>query len=441
MNRHRSIPLSAIVLLVLLPLSACYAQDLRYDSSDHGEPGDKAPIIQPWAAVMLEQVYGGYWAVTGDLDLDGKIEVVSAKNHNENDVHYTSSVVVQKLDGSILWRWGNPSIGRREWHHDVACQIYDWDGDTWPEVIVATKDAIVELDGRTGAERRRIPIEKDASDSIVFCNVSGNSRATDIMVKDRYHNIYVYDYNGDLIWKVTDPGGYRTCHQPRPYDLDGDGKDEIFAGYAMLNSDGSVRWTLSSDTVDLGKGHNDCVRLVRKGETLADWRFLCTYCGAKCLAYVDGNGKTVWEQTGFHYESLNVGRMFADVEGPQFLVDVDHVPRGESPVISFDENGNRLARLVSDYCRQHKLLDWTGDGLDEILLAHNRGIFDNTGKRIATFAVDASGVALQLGDMDGDAVIDVAITTPKGFYIFRNEKGVKQETAPRLGSIVNYTLY
>jgi len=430
-----------LILVQLLLVTPSFSQSLRYDSSDHGEPAGKAPIVQPWAAVPLEQVYGGNWVVTGDLDRDGVIEIVSAKNHNENDVHFTSSVAVQDINGKLLWRWGNPTIGRRVWHHDVACQIYDWDGDSWPEIVVATKAAIVELDGRTGHERRRIAIPEDATDCIVFCNVSGNPRATDIMVKDRYHNIYVYNYSGELLWTVNDPGGYRTCHQPRPYDLDGDGRDEIFAGYSMLNHDGSLRWTISSEKAEIKNGHNDGVRLVKKGETPADWRFLLTYCGANGLAYVDGNGATIWEQTGFHYESLNVGRVFPDVDGPQFLVDVDHVPKGESPVIVFDENGNRLSRLTSDYCRHHKLLDWSGNGLDEIILANARGVFDKNGERIATLATDSPGEAMQMGDMTGDGVPDVGIVTPTAFFVFENKGGVKVDGEVKLGSIVNYTLY
>ena len=99
---------------------------------------------------------------------------------NVGDVHYTSAVVAQRLDGQVLWRWGNPNIGRRGLHHDVACQIYDWDGDGTKEVVVATKGYLVELDGATGKERRRLPIPPDATDCLLFANLSGHQRATDV---------------------------------------------------------------------------------------------------------------------------------------------------------------------------------------------------------------------------------------------------------------------
>ncbi|MCE5251346.1 hypothetical protein LLG96_14115 [bacterium] len=415
---------------------------LRFDTSDHGEPGDRAPVVKPWKSIALDPEYGGWWVVTGDVDGDGVVDVVSSENVNNVDVHYTSTAVAQRLDGSVIWRWGNPEIGRKEWHHDVACQIYDWDGDGRNEVVLLTKGFLVELDGATGTERRRIPIAEDATDCLVFCNVSGNSRAADVLVKNRYEQIWVYDYGGTLLWTVTMPGGYRTAHQPRPYDIDGDGRDEIMAGYSMLNPDGTVRWTVSSSQVDLTKGHLDCCRLMRKGVKGADeWRFVVTYCGALAIACIDGNGATVWERTGYHFESLNVGRIFPDIAGPQILFDIDHVPEGESPVWVFDENGRKLGQIVSDYCRHHALLDWTGDGYDEIIIAHARGIFDRTGARIATLACDDSGVTVQTGDMTGDGVIDIAITTPAMVHIFRNANGRKAEKPVPLGCGVNYTLY
>jgi hypothetical protein len=72
--------------------------------------------------------------------------------------------------------WPNPKIGRRKLHHDVACQIHDWDGDGSKEVIVCTKGYIVELDGATGGERRRIRIAAEASDCVVFADLSGRTR-------------------------------------------------------------------------------------------------------------------------------------------------------------------------------------------------------------------------------------------------------------------------
>ena len=420
-----------------------------YDVKDVGEPKDKTSLIWPWKVVPLDAEYGGQWVVASDVDGDGQVEIVSTENVNKGDVHYTSTAVAQKLDGSVLWKWGNPAIGRKIWHHDVACQIHDWDGDGKNEVVLCTKGFLVELDGATGREKRRIRIAEDATDCLVFCDLSGGRRPGDVLVKDRYHQIWAYDQAGNLLWTVKDPGGYRTAHQPRPIDIDSDGRDEIMAGYAMLNADGSVRWVYKSKTVDQKRGHLDCVRIFRRGRKPEDFRLVLTCCGANNVALVDGTGEIIWEVAGHHFESVDVGRVFPGVSGQQLVVDIDHQPLGNSPIWTLDEKGKLLGRIVTDYSRHHSLLDWTGDGIDEILVAHNGCIYDHHGRRIGVLAVPGGGLvgkskgerSMLIGDVTGDGVHDVMMVTPKKVYIYVNQKGTKGSGLLRLGTEFNFTLY
>ncbi len=439
----------AIFCLVSLTIG----QAEPFDVDETGDPGNRAPIVQPWRRITLDPDYAGAWVVVGDLTGDGRVEIVSARNVDQGDVHYTSAVVAQRLDGSVLWRWGDPTVGRKKLHHDVACQIYDWDGDGRPEVVLCTKNALVELDGATGRERRRIPLPDDATDCLVFANLSGHTHADDFLVKTRYGQIWAFDRDGKQLWTVKNPGGYRTAHQPVPIDLDGDGRDEIMAGYAMLNSDGTVRWVFGTEKVDIGRGHVDCCRVLKSGKTPEQVRLVLTCCGANHMAVVDGNGKIVWEVSGRHFESVDVGRIRRDVPGPQIAVDIDHQPWGKGPIWLFDAAGRRLGQIMTDYARHHALLDWTGDGLQEILVAQGRGLFDGHGRRVATLAMEgapsgeppsesAEMLAL-VGDMTGDGVPDVLLTTRSSsvIYIYRNEKGRKPRRAVPLGTGVNFTLY
>jgi hypothetical protein len=59
-------------------------------------PSD-VPMVAPWRAITVGPEYGGYWVVAGDVDGDGEIEIVSAKNHNRNDDHFTSPAAVQNI--------------------------------------------------------------------------------------------------------------------------------------------------------------------------------------------------------------------------------------------------------------------------------------------------------------------------------------------------------
>jgi hypothetical protein len=460
-----------IVLTLCTTLEAEQPGPFYFDVKDVNAPADNVPVIAPWRIVQLDPEYGGQWVLAADLaadlpprlaseDAGAGVEILSCENVNNDDVHYTSTAVAQKLDGSILWRWGDPNIGRKNWHHDVACQIHDWDGDGKNEVVLCTKGSLVELDGATGAERRRFAIADDATDCLVFCNLAGSNRPSDVLVKDRYHRIWAYDCKGALLWSVTDPGGYRTAHQPRPIDLDGDGRDEIMAGYAMLNSDGSLRWVFKSEKVDQARGHLDCARVYRKGARPEEFKLILTCCGANNIAMIDGNGKALWEVAGRHFESIDVGRVLPDAPrrpdsrrkkrgqgGPQIVVDIDHQPLGDSPIWVLDESGSLLGQIVADYSRHHCLLDWTGDGIDEILVAHNGAIYNHRGRRIGAFATPGdqpTGNAersMLIGDITGDGVPDVMIATPQRLYIYKNAKGKKPDTPAALGTEFNFTLY
>ncbi|MHC4214376.1 MAG: rhamnogalacturonan lyase family protein [Planctomycetota bacterium] len=440
---------SLVVLFFCTVIFAKPKNPVYYDVKDVGEPTGKTSLIQPWKVISLDAEYGGQWVLAGDVDGDGQVEIVSSENVNKGDVHYTSTAVAQKLDGSVLWEWGNPAIGRKIWHHDVACQIHDWDGNGLNEVVLCTKGYLVELDGATGRENRRIRIADEATDCLVFCNLSGGPRPSDFLVKDRYHRIWAYDQAGNLLWTVKDPGGHRTAHQPRPLDIDGDGRDEIMAGYAMLNADGSVRWIFKSKSVDQTRGHLDCVRIFRRGKKPEDFRLVLTCCGADNVALIDGTGGIIWEVAGYHFESIDVGRIFPGVSGQQIVVDIDHQPLGNSPIWTLNEKGELLCRIVTDYSRHHCLLDWTGDGVDEILVAHNGCIYDHDGKRIGILAVpDGSQVgqrkgerSMLIGDMTGDGVRDVMMVTTEKVYIYINSKGRKGSEPVKLGTEFNFTLY
>lgn len=429
---------------------------LRLDVTDFGELSSAAPRIKPWKSVTLDSEYGGQWVLASDLDGDGEVEIVSAQNVNrvgpergDNNSHYTSTAVAQRLDGTVLWRWGDPTVGQKTWGYDVACQVYDWDGDGRPEVLLCTTGALVELDGVTGEERRRIEIPDEATDCLVFCNLGGGKRATDVLVKDRYRTIWAYDFQGRLLWKVTDPGGYRTAHQPRPIDLDHDGRDEIMAGFAMLNHDGSVRWTLTSNAVDLRRGHLDCCRVLESSQELAGFRILLSCCGARNLALVDGQGRLIWEVPGVHFESISVGHLFPD-GGASILVDDGSwtgTTNRSNPLWILDATGKRTGRIATKYSRHHKFLDWTGDGLAEVLVAENGAIYSHRGECVAVLEcprVPADSLKFEqsilVGDMTGDARPDVMLVTPYAVHIFRNDQGTKI-WEKYLGTERNLTLY
>jgi len=430
------------------------ATPARFDVHVNDLPDQGIPAVAPWKVIPLDPDYRGGWVVVGDLTGDGMAEIVSARNGvPATDVHYTSSVVVHRLDGSVLWKWGDPDA-RNAIHHDVACQIHDLDGDGRNEVVVAADRRVVVLDGATGRELRQFEIPKDASDCITFCNLSGGDRPSDMLVKTRYGQIWAYDAVGNLLWTVAKPGGYRTAHQPFPIDLDGDGRDEIIAGYAALNHDGTLRWRLPDEACRSG-GHADAIRRFRDGDRPDDKRLLLTHCGGNRMDMLDGNGKVIWCVTGLHFESVFFGELDRELPGREIVVDVCHQPWGQQPLLVLDEQGRLLGRYMTMRSRQHRLVDWFGTGEDLIFCGQTRALLDAKGRKRARFdtpmpdgalGADNAGTLrymIHLADVTGDGRPDLVVNTVPGtaVWIFKSEKGAKCLSPDRLTMPFNATLY
>ncbi len=74
--------------------------------SDVREPG--SPVIHPWRTIEMDPDFSGQWLVTGDLDNDGELEFVAARNDRQS----VTAMSAYKLDGTLLWKWGQAGTGR-----------------------------------------------------------------------------------------------------------------------------------------------------------------------------------------------------------------------------------------------------------------------------------------------------------------------------------------
>jgi len=177
----------------------------------------------------------------------------------------------------------------------------------------------------------------------------------------------------------------KTCHHPEPFDLDGDGKDEILAGNIMLDHDGSELWALDSDNL-ASRGHLDSMRVVRTARNPEDVRMLVTYCGGNALAMVDGEGNVVWEHAdGHHYESIDFGPISPDGKLGLY-VDITTKPCfGNNCGRLYDIDGTLLGEYSMDYSRHHRMVDWDGDGANEIVLGNAAALVNTRGDRVASF--------------------------------------------------------
>ncbi|MBN2150152.1 MAG: hypothetical protein JW839_01775, partial [Candidatus Lokiarchaeota archaeon] len=353
----------------------------------------RPPIIKPWKVIPKLPEFAGAWVVSGDLDGDGDLEFVTGRNVAQ---HITAIAALMQ-DGSTLWTWGGSGAGEYRIAYDIPLQVYDIDDCGNPEVIFSTGRTLRVLNGSDGEEKARwiLPDGLEVADCITFANLRGLDRPKDIIVKSRYTKLWAFTSKWDMLWEWPPCGkelgntpfgmALKTCHHPEPFDLDGDGKDEILAGNVMLDHDGSELWALNSDNL-ASRGHLDAMRVVHAARNLADVRMLVTYCGGNTLAMVDGNGNPVWEHAdGHHYESIDFGPISPDGQLGLY-VDITTRPYfGNNRGRLYNIDGTLIGEYSMDYSRHHRMVDWNGDGANEIVLGNAAALVNTRGEHVASF--------------------------------------------------------
>lgn len=245
---------------------------------------------QSFVRLKLAGDYTFQKAGIADLDGDGRYDFVLKQPNANVDpyVNYwkrspgTFQLEAYRHDGKLLWRhdlgW---SIEQGIWYSPYV--VYDFDGDGKAEVAVKTgegdpRDAdgrvmsgpewLSILDGLTGKERTRVawPSRDRFPDYNYYCRnqlgIAYLDGKTPCLIVERgtYNTIKVaaYEYRqGKLreLWNWNDREGgpkYRGqgAHILRAADVDGDGRDEVILGSAVLDDNGVGLWST-------GMGHPD----------------------------------------------------------------------------------------------------------------------------------------------------------------------------------------
>src|SRR5262249_31437010 len=149
---------------------------------------------------------------------------------------------------------------------DCPFQIHDIDGDKQNDVVLIKDFKIQVLDGKTGklkiwgwmpaiakpaasaaakkkAETKDWHYDRVMGDCLAFFNVSGKPGRTDVLVKDRYENFWVFDNTLKLLWS----GKGQTGHFPFAVAGGPGGRDRIAIGYALWDHDGKQLWSRDTE--------------------------------------------------------------------------------------------------------------------------------------------------------------------------------------------------
>lgn len=167
------------------------------------------------------------------------------------------------FDGNMLWQKGenNNTYDTTVISCDLPFQVGDWNNDGYDEIVYSKDFKIIVADFETGREiasfktpltdelMKDRPYKRLNVDAIRFADFEGLGYKGDLIIKDRYENVFALDHNMKPLFRYHLKN---TGHFPYIYDFDNDGYDEMFVGYSMVDHDGTILWSMpiESDHTD-----------------------------------------------------------------------------------------------------------------------------------------------------------------------------------------------
>ncbi|WP_341282016.1 hypothetical protein [Paenibacillus sp. FSL H8-0537] len=374
----------------------------------------------------------------GDLDGDGRMELLLVQPDNRQDVRYiphqVQCLTAYDLQGKLLWQHGKPDPEAGKQGSDYPAQIYDLDGDGRLEVLCIMQDRFLLLDGATGTVKESYELpDPHAHDCIIIANLSGGEHASDIILKDRYHKLWALNRHFELLWTHEGNPG----HYPWVYDLDGDGKDEVMAGYDLLDAAGKLRWSCA----DLDD-HADCIWV---GDVNGDGEPELVIGGSVTVMY-SRSGEELWRYEGsIESQHIALGRFRSDSPGLQ-VAGLDRLVReddgkglkGKDALFLLDAKGQELwkeDRSTAGWLTIIETVSGWSEQAPDYILGYRRGggvfpaLYDGYGAVVAEFPMEGYAVH---ADLLGSGTEQVIIYNDELATIYAS-KPKELEPAPRQG--------
>jgi hypothetical protein len=389
----------------------------------------------------------------GDLTGNGELDIILAQNRHQN----ISCITAMDALGNILWQVGTPERDNYRATSDLPIQIYDLNGDGANEVVYIMDGRIRVLKGATGELIREGDLPAgNANDCIAFADLKGNGRAGEILVKDRYHQIWALDQDFEVLWTFK-PGTRSIAHHPWPHDLTGDGHDEVLIGPHVLDHLGNQLW--HAEGLERGE-HSDGTAI---GDVTGDgYEEVAIAACSPRLVLVDHRGELLWEKTVRHAQHVIIGNFRTDLPGQEVVVldrGTDRSAAGQDAIIVYDSEGetlwheqrsdvglNRWITIIT------KVSNWD-DQDGDLILGYRRGgttpptLYDGFGTPVAAFPfpdLERQQFA-QHADIFGDGRVEIVVWNEKEIRIYTNaaraprQKEGKRQSEKRLYNFTHYT--
>jgi rhamnogalacturonan endolyase len=417
--------------------------------SENLQAQNPKPVL--WKKINTVGIGVGRNVRFGDLNNDGQIDVLIGQviHHGPKDRNSELHCLTAKtFDGEQLWQIGTPDPWKDHLTNDVAFQVYDLNNDGKTEILYCKDLKMIVADGATGKTLYSAPTPKTPEnkigpynmydrilgDSFYICDLLGDGYPSEIIIKDRYRNLWAFDQKLKLLWQAE----CQTGHYPFAYDVDDDGRDEIAIGYSMFDENGKMLWSLD----DKIKDHADGVAIAR----MKDSPVLLNAASDQGIFFADLKGNILKQHFVGH------------VQNPAIANFRDDLPGLEAVSINFWGNQGIIHLYNSDLEIYHDFepmqygsmclpINWTGKTEEFFVLNPNvdeGGMYDGWGRRAVLFPDDGHpDMCNAVLDITGDCRDEVVVWDPNEMWVYTQHDNPRTGKLykPKRNALYNYSNY
>jgi hypothetical protein len=261
----------------------------------------------------------------GDVDGSGKYAIV--------DILNDYSTIVYANDGHELWRWQAPPTTPGDPRgNEAAGVLWDFHGTGRDELahwrLIDGKEWVVIADGRTGEVLKKAPWPApplphvDNNYRMAVAKFHKESRTADTLLvfadTGGYISLTAYDRDLNLLWQHAEPREKDYFgHYIYPFDIDGDGVDEVTISHLCLDAQGKEIW----DNSKYFAKNNDHMDAMEFFDLNGDGHpeLLVGQSDVGTLAYDARTGAMLWQNVSDHSQQITAGYVLNGWKTPQVI--------------------------------------------------------------------------------------------------------------------------
>lgn len=386
---------------------------------------DRQPKMVRWKSFNTRSFGTDQNIRLGDLTLDGNKEILFVRSTKTG--RSISCITAMNLEGRTIWQYGDTLTSTREFGEELPIQVHDLDGDGAREVIFISQNWIYILEGHSGKLSRRVKLPRlIETRSLQFGDFLGTGRDNCILISDNESGLVILNEKLQLLWEAEIEGG----SHPLIYDLDGDGTDEVLAGYSVFNHEGKLLFNSGKFVGDQCNG----VTISELVEGVEHTPCLLYAAGDWGVMYVDFEGHVLKQNIMGHVKYLSVADF--DMETPGLEV-VSSNGWGSDGLIHISDASGTVRELFTSSTGISRCVpvNWKGDGEEFFMISADSlsgGMFDKYGELSVKFPSDGHpATCYHVADLTGDSRDEILVWNRESLWIYT------QDDNPRMGRTYN----